>query len=149
MNEGRKVFDILCGKGGVSGPVGDVAIERAEEELGVQFPAEYREFLRQYGAVLAPGLEVYGLLDRSNTNDPPMWQDVISITKKLRGWRQTGTEKHELIPISEDGTGVYFYLDTSEAPRTKIFAIGPGVEKVFDTDFFSFLSDLAEGELVF
>ncbi|HTN14088.1 MAG TPA: SMI1/KNR4 family protein [Sphingomonadaceae bacterium] len=149
MKQKREDFDLLCREGDVSGPIGDEAIGRAEAELGVQFPAEYRELLRQYGAVQASGLEVYGLLDESNIDDPPVWQDVVSITKKLRGWGQAGTEKHEFVPISEDGTGVYFYLDTSEAPRTKICAVGPGVEKVFDTDLFSFLFDLAKGHLVF
>jgi|GEM_PF-676616 len=149
MKHTREDFDLLCAKGEVAGPANNADIAQAEAELGVEFPTEYRDIVLQYGAIVAPGVEVYGLIPKSVNNDPPLWQDVVSVTKELRGWGQTGTEKHELIPISEDGTGVYFYLDTSEAPRTKICAIGPGVDKVFDTDLFSFLSDLAEGGLMF
>lgn len=146
MEREREGFDLLCKAGDVSGPVEDEAIAQAEAALGVKFPTEYCEILRQYGAVVAPGLEVYGLIDKSNNDNPPLWQDVVCVTKKLRGLGQVGTEKQEFIPISDDGTGVYIYLDTSEAPRTKICAVGAGVEKVFDTDLFSFLVDLADGK---
>ena len=149
MKQTREHFDLLCTEGEVAGPASNADIAQAEAELGVEFPKEYRDFLLQYGAVLASGVEVYGLIPKNVNNDPPLWQDVVNVTKELRGWGQAGTEKNELIPISEDGTGVYFYLDTSEAPRTKVCAIGPGVEKVFDTDLFSFLTDLGEGELAF
>jgi hypothetical protein len=148
MKRGREGFDLLCRNGNVSGPIGKEAIERAEKELGVQFPAEYRELLLQYGAVLVPGLEVYGLLAEPNLGAPPMWLDVISVTKELRGWGQVGTERNEFIPISDDGTGTYFFLDTSKSPNTKIWVIGPGVRKELDTDLFSFLFDAATGSSV-
>jgi hypothetical protein len=128
MKREREGFDLLCKEGDVSGSVDDEAIAQAEAALGVRFPAEYCELLRQYGAIVAPGLDVYGLIPKSTKNDPPIWHDVVTVTNELRGWHQVGTEKKEFIPISGDGTGVYFYLDTSEAPRTKICAVGPGVE---------------------
>lgn len=148
MERARDSFDLLCKEGDVSGPVGDDSIAQAEAILGVKFPAEYCELLRHYGAVSAPGVEVYGLLDRAVDGSPPMWQDVVSVTKKLREWNQIGAEKKEFLPFSDDGTGVYFFFDTSKAPETSIFAAGPGVEKKFDIDLFSFLVNLSEGQLL-
>lgn len=134
MKQGREDFDVLCNQGEISGPVDDTQIGKAEAELGVEFPTEYRELLRQYGAVIARGVQVYGLLPKEVNNSPPLWQDVVSVTNELRDCGQVGTERPGFIPISDDGTGVYFYLDTSEAPKTTIYAIGPGVEKKLDTD---------------
>lgn|SRR5690554_4032738 len=146
MTPARENFDLLCHAGQISGPADDVDIEHAEAELGVQFPEEYRDLLRTYGAVLASGVSVYGL-PKAENNDPPLWQDVVAVTTQLREWEQVGTEHHSLIAISEDGFGNYFYLDTSRSPETRIWAVGPGVHKVFDTSLFKFLLELSEGKL--
>lgn len=139
-------FERLCREGEVSGPADALAIEKAETELGVQFPPEYRAFLERFGAVLAEGVEVYGL-PRTEGNDPPLWQDVVSVTKQLRQWEQAGSDRKGFVPICEDGTGVYFYLDTLMSPETKIWAIGPGVDKVVSASFFEFIVDLSNGEI--
>lgn len=96
---------------------------------------------------MARGIEVYGLIPSGVNNCPPLWQNVVSVAKELRGRAQLGIDERDLIPISEDGTGVYFYLDSGEASPTKIWAIGPGVEKVFEIDLFSFFVKLSQGEI--
>lgn len=149
MTHKCKAFDLLCAEGEVAGPIDREVIAQAEADLDVEFPAEYRDILLQYGAIIAPGMEVFGLIPKGVNNDPPLWQNVVSVTKELRGWGQVGTEKKNLIPISDDGTGVYIYLDTLASPHTKICAIGPGVEKVFEIDLFSFLIDFAKGKFAF
>lgn len=146
MSAEREDFDKLCRAGEVFGPVDDLAIAHAEAELGVQFPAEYQELLRKYGAVLTGGIEVYGL-PKMEGNDPPLWQNVVAVTKQLREWDQVGADRQSFIPICDDGSGVYFYLDTSASPATKIYAVGPGVEQAYDADLFRFLLDLSEGKL--
>jgi cell wall assembly regulator SMI1 len=146
MATAREELEILCRKGEVSGPVNVTAIEQAEAELGVQFPLEYREFLKKFGAVIADGIEVYGL-PNSDTNDPPMWQDVVAVTNELRNWGQAGTERKGFVPICDDGTGVYFFLDTTKSPKTEIWAIGPGVEKMVLSSFSEFLVDLSNGKI--
>lgn len=143
MTTEREEFDLLCKAGEVSGPVSDLAIAEAEAELGVQFPSEYLELLRKYGAVLADGIEVYGL-PRLEGNDPPLWQNVVAVTKQLRKWEQVGANQATFIPICDDGSGIYFYLDTSVSPATKIYAIGPGKELEFEISLFRFLLDLSE-----
>lgn len=148
MSVEREEFDRLCQAGEVSGPVDDLAIAQAESALGVQFPDEYRDLIRRYGAVLAGGVEVYGL-PKVEGDTPPLWQDVVAVTKQLREWAQAGADRQSFVAICDDGTGVYFYLDTSASPATKIFAVGPGVEQAFDTGLFRFLLDLSGGKLSF
>ncbi|KAB2721111.1 SMI1/KNR4 family protein [Brucella intermedia] len=146
MTTEREEFDRLCQAGEVFGPVRDLAIAQAEADLGVQFPLEYRELLRNYGAVLAGGLEVYGLPNMDG-NDPPLWQDVVGVTKQLREWKQVGADRESFIPICDDGRGFYFYLDTLASPATKIYAVGPGKEQAFETGLFRFLLDLSAGKV--
>ncbi|MDO9417155.1 SMI1/KNR4 family protein [Pararhizobium sp.] len=146
MRTEREEFHQLCRAGIVSGSVDDFVIAQAEAELGVKFPSEYREILQEYGAVLADGVHLYGLL-RAEDNGSPQWEDVVAVTKKLREWGQVGADRQSFVPICDDGSGVYFYLDTSVSPATKICAVGPGVERIFDAGLFRFLLDLSEGKL--
>lgn len=146
MATARKEPEFLCRRGQVSGPVNIPAIEQAEAELGVQFPLEYREFLKEFGAVIADGIGVYGL-PNSDTNAPPMWQDVVAVTNELRNWGQVGTERKGFVPICDDGTGVYFFLDATKSPKTNIWAIGPGVDKIVSSNFSEFLIDMSNGKI--
>jgi len=139
-------LDKLYRNGEFSGPCSEYDIRKAEIELGVKFPRQYEEFLSKYGSALLGGVEIYGLPDPEK-NDPPLWQDVVTVTKQLREWEQAGTEKPSLIPISDDGTGVYFFIDTDDSPNITIMAIGPGVEKKVSTDLFEFIISLYEGKV--
>ncbi|MDO5658436.1 MAG: hypothetical protein Q4G36_08960 [Paracoccus sp. (in: a-proteobacteria)] len=60
MNSDREDFERLCQTGHVFGPVEDLTIAAAEAELRVEFPDEYLELLRKYGAVLAGVLRSMG-----------------------------------------------------------------------------------------
>ncbi len=141
-------FEEVCASGEVSGPISEPVIFAAETELKVRFPKQYRDFLARFGSGLFAGFEVYGLPDPEK-NDPPLWQDVVEVTKQLREWEQAGAENPNYVPITEDGTGVYFFLDTAASPNTKILAIGPGVEQVVSSDLFAFFVGLSEGSIRF
>ena len=141
-------FEKMCVSGEVSGPCSETTIHDAEAALNVSFPQQYRDFLTNFGSGLFAGIEVYGLPDPVK-NDPPLWQDVVKVTKQLRGWGQAGTDNPKFVPITEDGTGVYFFLDTAASPSTKILAVGPGVERMVSSDLFAFLVDLSEGRIQF
>jgi cell wall assembly regulator SMI1 len=147
MIENEK-FEKMCADGEVSGPCSLAAIDDAETALNVTFPQQYRDFLTNLGSGLFAGIEVYGLPDPVQ-NDPPIWQDVVKVTKQLREWGQAGADNPKYIPIAEDGTGVYFFIDTAAAPGTKILAIGPGVEREVSSDLFAFLVDLSEARIQF
>ncbi|MBT2134742.1 SMI1/KNR4 family protein [Croceibacterium sp. LX-88] len=141
-------FDRLCRSGSFFGPVDDLTIEGAELELGVRFPSEYSDLLRTYGAILAPGIAIYGL-PATGAGGPSLWQSVVSVTKQLREWKQLGAYRNKYIVISEDDFGNYIYLDTSVSPKTRICVLGPGVEKVFDTSLFTFFLNFSRGNLAF
>lgn len=140
----RDRFDQLCAQGDVSGPAPEAAIARAEAALGLTFPPEYRGLLARHGAVLADGLEFYGL--PGGDNDPPFWEDVVRVNAALRAQGQAGTERPGFLAICDDGCDAYFFLDTL-APGGRVVAIGPGVEEVFDQGLFAFLLDYAEGRI--
>jgi len=144
----NKKFEEMCVNGEVSGPCSETAIYDAERALNVSFPQQYRDFLTNVGSGLVAGIEVYGLPDPMK-NDPPLWQDVVKVTKQLRGWGQAGADNPKYVPITEDGTGVYFFLDTGASPSTKIVAVGPGVKSIVSSDLFAFLVDLSEGRIQF
>lgn len=139
-------FNDLCSNGEVSGPRSEIDIMQAEKELGVEFPKQYRDFLSQFGSALLDGVEIYGLPDPGK-NNPPIWQNVVAVTRQLRGWGQIGADRTGLVPITDDGTGIYFFLDTNDSPSTTIVAIGPGVEKKVSSDFFDFIINLSEGKV--
>ena len=142
----KEEFDQLCAAGETAGPCTEKQIADAEQELKIRFPSQYRSFLTEYGAVVANGLELYGL-PSVGADEMPLWQDVVKVSKQLVDWGQAGSENPSYVPIAEDGTGVYFYLDASSAPETKIIAVGAGVEKTVSSDFFEFAIQMSKGEV--
>ncbi|WWR45330.1 SMI1/KNR4 family protein [Roseovarius sp. S88] len=141
-------FRKLCETGLVSGGVCPTLIAEAQETLGVVFPAAYREFLEEFGAVMAKGFQIYGIIERSK-NDPPMWQQVVDECRKLREWQQVGTERRHFIPISDDGMGVYFFLDTDPSGNGEVHAVGPGVDQIISKNLDDFAIGYALGRLQF
>jgi hypothetical protein len=126
-----------------SGPVGDDAIRQAERELGVVFPREYRELLSEFGSIIGKGFEVYGL-PASTDDEPPVWRHVVRVNKQLRLLRQGGTERSGFVAISDNGMGVYFFLDTSSSPETSIWAVGPGIDRMVSQELADFLANFAK-----
>lgn len=147
MTTAYEKFERLCHAGKVCGPVDNQLIAQAEADLGVKLPSEYRDIIKKYGAVLAKGVEIYGLPD-GEVNDPPLWQNVVSVTRWLQKWGMPGADRKGFIPICDDGTGVYFYLDTSVSPETKIWAIGPGIDRIVSVKLFEFVRDFSAGNIV-
>lgn len=81
-------------------------VRRAEGALGVSFPADYTEFLRQFGWGGVDYLDIYGLGD-----DVPMYLDVVHMTKSERTEMEPPIPDH-LVPIMNDGAGNHYCLDT-------------------------------------
>lgn len=148
MSLDRQGFRSLCEGGICAGPVSSERMTDAETALNVEFPDPFKAFLGEFGAVLCEGVEIYGLVDPAR-NDPPMWQDLVDVTTRLRAWGQAGTERKSLLPISDDGTGVYFYLDTEHSEPSDVWAIGSGVDQIVATGFYQFVVDFSKGRLSF
>lgn len=150
MIKAKEEFENLCKEGEISGRVSEKTITKAERDLGVFFPAEYRDFLLTYGSVLVPGISVYGLQVKEEKEDaPPLWENVVSITNNLRNSGEISAKYLANVAFGEDGFGNYFLLDTSASPKTKIRILGPGINEVLDLGFFEFLVGFAKGDLVF
>jgi hypothetical protein len=146
MDGHSELFRDLCSSGLTPGAAPLTIIAEAESRLGVTFPDEYRDFLGEFGALLAQGIEIYGLLSLE-LNDPPMWQSVVEVTQNLKEMKQAGTERTALVPVSDDGMGVYFFMDTTFAKNAEVLAIGPGVERKVANKLDEFALALASGTL--
>ncbi|MBF9052309.1 SMI1/KNR4 family protein [Roseobacter sp. HKCCD9010] len=142
----KEEFDQLCAASETAGPCTEKQIADAERELKIRFPSQYRSFLSEYGAVVTNGVELYRL-PGIGADEMPLWQDVVKVSKQLVDWGQAGSENQSFVPITEDGTGVYFYLDTSSAPKTKIVAVGAGIEKTVSSDLFEFVVQMSKGQV--
>ena len=140
-------FYQICSSGNAAGPVSNEVIDQAQERLGVKFPVEYRDFLAEFGALIFDGGEIYGL-PHTDKNAPSIWQNVISVTQQLQSWGQVGIERPGFIPITDDGTGVYYFLDTKAAPQSKIWAIGQSVNKEVSDSFSKFIVSFAEKQIL-
>lgn len=53
-------------------------IKDAEAQLGVNFAGDYKEYLANFGAVIADGMELSGIAKSEHRN-------VVSLTKRARG----------------------------------------------------------------
>lgn len=99
----------------VGRPATEKLIDKAEEYLGVQFPDDYREFLKKWGSLSIGPLEFYGICkdDFINSSVP----DAIWYTQQKR--QQLGLLK-EVVIVCENN-GVEFYcLDTSSSDGSRI-----------------------------
>lgn len=139
-------FRKFCEASLTAGGASPSQIANAESSLGVVFPKSYRAFLEEFGAMIANGFEVFGIIE-SEKNSPPMWQQVVDVTSQLRRLGQVGTERSHLVPISEDGLGVYFFLNTNCSGNGEVLAIGLGVDEVIAEDLESFAVRMNSGDM--
>jgi hypothetical protein len=128
-------FYALCRKERTAGHAEEADIETAEEQLGLMFPDDYREFLEKFGALVGSGIEIYGIIDRESQN---LWQSVVDVNLKLRKIKQIGSERKRFFAISDDGMSLYFFIDANASPKTSIWAIGPHIEREISNDIAEF-----------
>jgi cell wall assembly regulator SMI1 len=130
-----------------AGPAHLEDIDRAQATLGLRFPNDYIEFLRNFGAVVGRGIEIAGVVNKEK-NNPPMWVDVVEWTIRKRETNGKYLD-HGFLPISSDGLGQVFYLDLRTDGISPVVAVGLSVgEKVVADSFSQFALKLIEGELL-
>ncbi|MDA8021302.1 MAG: SMI1/KNR4 family protein [Thermoanaerobaculia bacterium] len=129
-----------------SGGASAEEITKAEQALGIVFPAGYRKFLERYGAAMGAGYEIAGVF-ALNDDEPPMWRDIVGATNQIR--RVTGSNiASTLLPISSDGASVTYYLDVRDRERSPVVAYAPGVDgKRVAESFEEFVVKLSNGDL--
>jgi cell wall assembly regulator SMI1 len=119
-----------------SGGVSEADVKRAEQRLGVEFPLELREFLKDFGAATGVGLDIAGVR-KGDDASPPLWRDMVAETERLRKVTQNKLP-HSLVLISDDGCGVKFYVDTvSNKTDCRVVAYGPNFDGIVVADSLS------------
>ncbi|HVE45245.1 MAG TPA: SMI1/KNR4 family protein [Acidimicrobiales bacterium] len=86
-------------------------IARAERDLAVTFPTNYRLYLREFGWIEIGSAELFGL-----GHDVPFHLDLVRITVSERTEMHPLTP-HNLIPLLNDGGGNLACLDTSRSEQ--------------------------------
>lgn len=96
-------------KASFAGPRAEELILKAEDALGLRFPATYRQFLLDYGAGNFGPAEFYGVIDED-------WEDSSvpdGVWYTLSERRQSGMPV-DLVLVGDTGTGELYVLDVSE-----------------------------------
>ena len=126
----------------VAGPASEEQIRAAEEELGVKFPREYRDFLKEYGALAVHKYDIAGVFEHEDENEPPMFSHIANCSSGFKEFLE-----ENLLPISDDGMEIYFYLDCSPEHAGRVIAMGPEIgEKVVAESFGEFLEKILKDE---
>ena len=119
------------------GPIDESVIAKAEEEIGMEFPPSYKQFLKRYGCGDVDGKEIFGIIDADfkNSSIP----DAIWLTLEER---KSGLNP-KLLLVYAVGDGTYYAIDfkvvntQQEHPIVSVYLNEIG-EKVADS-FASFL----------
>ncbi len=142
-------YESILSKASIAGPATDEMIAAAEQQLAIRFPAPYRKFLNNYGAALGVGFEIAGLYESSG-DGPPMWEHVVKKSEQFRRFTKEYLPA-TLVPISDDGCEVVFYINAKPLPENtacSILAYGPGIDgEVVASSFEEFVVKLANGTI--
>lgn len=109
----------------VGRPATDSLIDKAERYLDVQFPDDYRAFLKRWGTLSIGPLEFYGICSEDFVNSSV--PDAIWYTQRKR--QQLGLPK-ELVILYDNNGVEYYCLDTSVAESSRVVAWGTHERKV-------------------
>lgn len=106
-----------------TGAADNISIESAEKELGLKFANEYKEYLREFGSVLADDVEITGIAKAKNRN-------VIAVTK--REWDLNPQVEHSMYVVENLAIeGIIIWQDENG----KIYETSPNqkVKKIADS----------------
>lgn len=82
----------------------DSQINDAEKQLGIKFASEYREYLQEFGAIMADGIELSGIAKSEHRN-------VVSLTKKE--WELNPRVPHTMYVVENACVdGIVIWQDT-------------------------------------
>lgn len=126
------------------GKTANSLVELAENELGVQFPTSFKDYLETWGVIEFDSSEFYGIIgaDFINSSVP----DFVWFNKTIR--KSQPIPDYLVIFRNIDGV-LYYCLDTSkmdskgECPVAVWDVPSAGVEETYDMNFGEFLLDCA------
>ncbi|MBQ0035375.1 MAG: SMI1/KNR4 family protein [Firmicutes bacterium] len=87
--------DLIHGNGADENSVSD-----AEEELGLKFCPEYKQYLNKYGLAIVNGHELSGLSSNKRTN-------VVELTKKCKDNSEFSKNKYVIEETNVDGIVIW------------------------------------------
>lgn len=111
MDQIFRIFDKYEKETDFCGPVSETAIKLAEEKLGVEFPQDYRVFLKRCGAGSFGGCEIYGIVSDGTQQSIPngVWAtEYLRITLMI---------PNACIVFAFDGFDGYYCMDTSKPTK--------------------------------
>ncbi len=106
-----------------TGAADSISIDDAEKELELKFAAEYKEYLAEFGSVLADDVEITGIAKSKNRN-------VVVVTK--REWELNPQVEHNLYVVENLAVdGIIIWQDESG----KVYESSPNkkTQKVADS----------------
>lgn len=97
-----------------SGPVSEEVIAAAEQQLGIQFPPQYRAFLSAFGSGGVDSEDFIGLGGSAHL-------DIVKLALRLRD--KNNPLPARLLPLRSDGFGNYDCFDTNQPTSDGEYAI--------------------------
>ena len=113
----RKVVTERPGECRVYGARSDAVVSRAEQLLGATLPDDYRNFVRDFGAVDFFGFEIYGVLG----DQPEQESNIPSCLWATKSERRHGLPS-EFIVIGTSGDGLTYALSTSSPFQVYVYS---------------------------
>lgn len=98
LEEEFKRFPILRGD-----PVDDGEIDRAAASLGIDLPADYREFIRRFGAAILGPYPIFGV--RPVEPMGTMWF-VVDVNKHFRKEKWPGVDNWLIVSMDQGGNPI-------------------------------------------
>ena len=121
-----KEYEDFTAVGGAS----NEQIKEAEEELGLKFSKEYKEFLKEYGAACANGHEFLGICDSKRL-------DIVDATLKAK--KKNETVSNDLYLIED--VGIDKILTWQNADGKLFQTVGKGAPELLEIN----LTEYVEG----
>ena len=124
-------------EGEADAPATDTQIAQAEQEIGANFPDEYKFFLRKFGGGYFGRANVFSVTPESDWN-------INLINSRYN-------KRDDFVAVSDDQAGGYYgFLRTSDHLSQQIFYLYPSEESTPREKFpslFAFLHSVALGKI--
>lgn len=107
MEAGKSIIEVInsIDKLKTFKPASSEDIASAENELGIKFASDYKEYLSKFGAVIGDGIELTGIAKSAH-------RDVVKVTKEC--WDLNDKVPHNMYVIEDSGIdGIVIWQDKS------------------------------------
>ena len=147
MEAGKSIIDVINSIDGLKTfkPASSEDITSAENELGLSFASEYKEYLSKFGAVMGDGIDLTGVAKSAH-------RDVIKVTKKC--WDLNDKVPHTMYAIENSGvdgivvwqdkSGKVYQSDASSKPKKIASSLSEYISSHSMTDSYDFFESVRD-----